>query len=85
VNIDAHRPEPAKPGLGSFLGDASYSIYLVHGPILSLLFKVAVSRGWVAQISPLLVTTAIVILTTAAGCLFHRVVERPLLQYCRRS
>ena len=60
-----------------FLGEASYSIYLVHFPVVIALCKLAVPlRG--AGLDPWLLAVVVVFATTA-GIAFHRWVERPLL------
>ena len=66
------------------LGDASYSIYLVHGIILS-----AVSQGWraigLATVSGGLVGFAVTAASCAAigGVLLFLLVEQPALRWCR--
>ena len=70
--------------LMQYFGDASYSVYLVHGPALSVLFKVAGSQGYFQKFSTQLITPLIIILTLSVGCLFHSLVERPLLKAVRR-
>lgn len=62
-----------------WLGDASYSIYLVHLPALSLLAKAWTSAGLRNAVSGTLMLPLFVALATAAGCLFHVAVERPLV------
>jgi exopolysaccharide production protein ExoZ len=70
--------------LMQYFGDASYSVYLVHGPALSVLFKVAGSLGCFQKFSTQLITPIIIVLTLSVGCLFHSLVELPLLKTCRR-
>ena len=69
----------AVPRLLLALGAASYTIYLTHFPILSLLAKVAVATGLVGRVPPALGFVATVALTVGLGYAFHRLVERPLL------
>ena len=68
------------PGLFLLLGNASYSIYLVHNPFLSisqrLLAKLEI--GWAAGLF------VGIVLATVAGVIFHLAVERQLLQFCRK-
>jgi exopolysaccharide production protein ExoZ len=64
-----------------FLGDASYSLYLVHVPVLSAVWKAAEVLGiegfWGSQpVAWAAVATSIV----TAG-LFHRLIEGPLLRW----
>jgi peptidoglycan/LPS O-acetylase OafA/YrhL len=67
------------------LGDASYSIYLVHYPLLVAL--IAVSRSFITS-KPFLITPALLTLSglvLVVGWLVHRLVERPLLKYGRAA
>lgn len=64
-----------------FLGDASYSIYLLHIFVVSAAMKVAV------RVLPLPVDALILLTTLTAivsGCVVYVLIERPLLHFCRR-
>jgi exopolysaccharide production protein ExoZ len=63
-----------------FLGDASYSLYLIHFPLLSLAAKVLIATPLQPGASLIMMLAAV----TAAGCLFHVLVERPLVQWTQR-
>ena len=67
-----------------YLGEASYSLYLLHGPVISILFKLAGAQSLYSSFSGSFITPVIVILTVGAGCFFHTFVERPLLRRVRR-
>lgn len=62
-----------------FLGDASYSIYLVHGPALMIVVAVLRRFGAPWGLPPLATLVLISALATAAGALVHVLVERPLI------
>ena len=62
-----------------YLGNASYSIYLLHGPTLSILFKIADACGIMTTPGGLWVTPIAFALAVSVGCLFHSCVEQPLL------
>lgn len=64
------------------LGAASYSIYLVHYPAISLLAKILVRMTFIPDVLSLVL---LAFGGTAAGVLAHLAVERPLLRYMRRS
>ncbi|MFM2082186.1 MAG: hypothetical protein RL380_877 [Verrucomicrobiota bacterium] len=72
-------PRPLK-----FMGDASYSIYLVHGSVLNL--GILLLKSHLPGREPLAGIFAVVVGAGAllAGCLYHRLVEQPLLNLCRR-
>ena len=66
------------------LGEASYSIYLIHYALLSLLAKIFVSAGishWLPAEGWFLLISG---LATAGGIAFHSIVEKPLLSFCQR-
>jgi peptidoglycan/LPS O-acetylase OafA/YrhL len=60
------------------LGDASYAIYLVHLPLMSLLARLC--RG----LDPTLAAAVAVTASIAAGIAFHRLFELPALALARR-
>jgi exopolysaccharide production protein ExoZ len=68
-----------------FLGDASYSIYLTHFPVLTLSGKLLKRSGWVATIPAELLFLAISLAGVIAGCCFYLCVERPLLRLLARQ
>lgn len=60
------------------LGDASYSIYLVHLPVI----VVAIRLARVAAAGPTpIALTAVAVLATAVGIAFHLAIERPITRY----
>jgi peptidoglycan/LPS O-acetylase OafA/YrhL len=61
-----------------FLGSASYAVYLVHDPALSVLNRVV--RIFFSQAPAPALFIGVVLLATLAGCLYHLIVERPLIQ-----
>lgn len=67
------------PRFLSFLGDASYSIYLVHALPLLVLIRVMTGSSWY----PIFIVISFAGL--AAGIAYHLLVERPLLSWSRRS
>ncbi len=66
------------------LGDASYSIYLTHYPLLSLLAKIFVATGAKNAIPALLSLILIVAATTLIGIMIHSAIEKPLLARIRK-
>ena len=67
-----------------FLGDASYSLYLLHEPALSFAMVVAIKAGWLAWTGEPMAQLAIYGAILAVAALFHRMIEAPLLSACRR-
>jgi exopolysaccharide production protein ExoZ len=67
----------------SFLGDASYSIYLVHFPALSIMAKI-IYPLWLRMKVPLILPFVLLAAgSVAVGVLVHLFVERPLLKVLR--
>jgi len=65
----------------AFLGDASYSIYLIHFPVVSTVGRIAFRLDPQPRL-PLGVWMLLMFATgTIAGCLLHMFVERPLLKW----
>ncbi|MDP1878469.1 MAG: acyltransferase [Actinomycetota bacterium] len=88
VWVSATRPGAPAPRAGLALGDASYSLYLVHYPVLivaslalSRILPDSLSTGLVAQA----VFAALVAIGVLAGLACYRWLEQPLLARTRRS
>jgi len=62
-----------------FLGDASYSIYLVHLPTMNILAAVLKPTGLHTILPPLAMLTLVTVWVTAVGCVVHSGIERPLM------
>lgn len=67
------------PKILNFLGDASYSIYLVHALPLLMLIQVLAGSSWYVLF--LIIAFA----GLAAGIAYHLLVERPLLAWSQKS
>lgn len=71
------------PKMMKFLGDASYSIYLTHYPVIILLSKVITAIGVTKLIGAGASMHLIAAMTLIVGCLFHVIIEKPLLRTIR--
>jgi exopolysaccharide production protein ExoZ len=63
------------------LGDASYSVYLVHYPALSVLCKIAKSLSLDAKIPHQFLFLGLSVSAIAVGMVFAHVVELPLRRW----
>ena len=72
------------PALLAFVGDASYSIYLVHLPLEGLFLKVFSKLGLRGLIPTLAVYFMVIFATIAAGCIAYLSVERPLMNMLKK-
>jgi exopolysaccharide production protein ExoZ len=66
-----------------FFGDASYSIYLTHYAVLSVLAKIGVSLNVYEILPSFLIFGLLACLAAAVGCILYALVERPLLDALR--
>ncbi len=69
------------PWLLVYLGDASYSLYLVHGTVLSLLIKLVVKFNYEALFGSVAGAITLFIGTLFISCCFYSVVEKNLLKF----
>ena len=65
--------------LFGLLGDASYSIYLVHYPLISLAAKIMIRINAPAEVA----FPAVVVMSILGGVALHYVVEKPMLAFFR--
>ena len=68
-------PQPARAGPLDALGQASYSLYLLHPAVLGLVVLAAKAGGWPAWLS----AGAAILGACAAALLSYRFVERPFI------
>lgn len=74
----------AAPRLLDFLGDASFSIYLVHGTVLPVATKALLVLDINKMVPAWTVLTVLVLSSVAVGALAHLYVEKPLIAVLRR-
>lgn len=73
------------PRLLTYLGDASYSIYLIHYPLLSLTAKLVLKFHIVSLLGPFTSVILMIVLVTAAGCCCYSFIEKPMLETLRKK
>jgi exopolysaccharide production protein ExoZ len=83
ANLERSRRLTVPPWL-IFLGDASYSVYLIHYPVVSHLAPLAFRLDTRLHLPIVLWMLLLFAAATAAGCLLHVLIERPLLNWLRR-
>ena len=76
ISVERHGAVPSMKPLRA-LGDASYSVYLVHGLAISAVFRALQMAG---VTNPVLLFAASIIAGVAGGMLVYRLVEMPLMQ-----
>lgn len=70
----------ASPRWLTFLGDASYSIYLVHLPAMNIMMVILPKLGAPWGLPPLAGMAMMLVLATLAGCIIYLLIERPLMR-----
>ncbi|MGD2181622.1 acyltransferase family protein [Lusitaniella coriacea] len=69
----------------NYLGNASYSIYLIHSPVVSAMTKLAVKFNLGnSPIQALLIGFLILAIALTLGCLFYSFVEQPIVGFLRQ-
>jgi peptidoglycan/LPS O-acetylase OafA/YrhL len=74
----------AVPAWLVLIGDASYSLYLLHESVSGLLLKIAIKLQLDSALGPKLLYLAVIAGTVALCCLAYLLVEKPLLKLLRR-
>jgi len=75
----------AVPAALLLLGDASYSIYLLHNALLATGSRMLRSIGLNAIVAGWPAFVMLAAIAVAGGVLFHLLLERPVLRYLRRA
>lgn len=65
------------------LGNASYSIYLLHAFVINFLCKIPAYFGFNSIVPPFLAFVILSVTSLVSGIIFHLVVEIPLLRFFR--
>ncbi|MBP0018663.1 MAG: acyltransferase [Cyanobacteria bacterium SBLK] len=69
-----------------YLGDASYSIYLVHSPVISALIQLTLKFGIQDTIGgSSFLGFLIFVISIGLSCIFYNLIEKPLTQYLRKQ
>lgn len=73
------------PRFLTYLGDASYSVYLFHTPVLIILVKMLTFFKLMKYLSSFLGVMFIILLIISICCSIHSYIENPLLSFCRNK
>ena len=71
-------------GFASRLGDASYSIYLIHYLVIQTAYSLAFNSGVLPVIDPMVFNAIVLVLAVGAGFALYAWLERPVLEALRR-
>lgn len=81
VSLERHRGVPAWPAM-QLLGDASYSIYLIHGLAISAVVRILGAAG---ALPPLAIFAIALVIGVASGLVLYAGLERPLSAWFGRK
>lgn len=70
-----------KPGWAILLGDASYALYLIHFPLISIICKVAIMLGLSGIMGAIVTYIIALFLCLGSALVFHLWIEKPILRY----
>lgn len=73
------------PKVFSFLGDASYSIYIAHGPFLQFYILILKKLDLIGSLGNFFSMLIVILLTVISSCLIYVVIEKPLSKYLRSA
>ncbi len=76
---------PKVPKILTYLGDASYSIFLLHSPIVSAITKVLQKANLGKYYDGFFAPALVALITVVAGCIFYSLIEKPLTVYLRKN
>ena len=79
VRCESEGQITAVPRALTFLGDASYSLYLIHYPVISIVAKIA------GGLPAMAVFAAMIAASVGAGAALHLLAEKPLLSFANRA
>ena len=79
-----YRSRITYPKILSKIGDASYSLYLIHVPVIAAFVRLLPVSRWPEPAVNLVVTLFLIILTMAVIA-FYQLVERPMLDWLKRQ
>jgi exopolysaccharide production protein ExoZ len=81
--IDVYRPSGI-PHWMSKIGDATYSIYLTHFCVLTVIFTIVKRMQLIGIMNDQWLLTISFLVAVSIGCVIHEAVERPMLDAFRR-
>jgi peptidoglycan/LPS O-acetylase OafA/YrhL len=79
------KDSPKIPYLLIFLGDASYSIFLTHGPLISASTKILQKANLGKYFDGFFAPALLALFTVVVGCIFYSLIEKPLTVFLRKN
>ncbi|MEG5034123.1 acyltransferase [Microcoleus sp. AT3-D2] len=79
------KDSPKIPAFLIFLGDASYSIFLTHGPVISASTKILQKANLGKYFDGFFAPALLAVFTVVFGCIFYSLIEKPLTVFLRKN
>ncbi|MEG3975966.1 acyltransferase [Microcoleus sp. herbarium8] len=79
------KDSPKVPQILTYLGDASYSIFLLHGPLISATTKVLQKANLGKYFDSFFAPALLGLITVVVGCIFYSLIEKPLTVFLRKN
>jgi peptidoglycan/LPS O-acetylase OafA/YrhL len=79
------KDSPKIPYLLIFLGDASYSIFLTHIPVISAITKILQNANLGKYFDGFVAPALLAVFAVVFGCIFYSLIEKPLTVFLRKN
>ncbi|MEO6861265.1 MAG: acyltransferase [Microcoleus sp.] len=79
------KDSPRIPYFFIFLGDASYSIFLIHSPVISATTKILQKANLGKYFDGFFAPSLLALFAVVVGCIFYSLIEKPLTVYLRKN
>jgi peptidoglycan/LPS O-acetylase OafA/YrhL len=79
------KDSPKIPYLLIFLGEASYSIFLTHVPVISAMTKILQEANLEKYFDGFLAPALLAVFAVVFGCIFYSLIEKPLTVFLRQN
>jgi peptidoglycan/LPS O-acetylase OafA/YrhL len=79
------KDSPKIPYLLIFLGEASYSIFLTHAPVISAITKILQKANLGKYFDGFFAPALLAVFAVVFGCIFYSLIEKPLTVFLRKN
>jgi peptidoglycan/LPS O-acetylase OafA/YrhL len=79
------KDSPKIPYLLMFLGEASYSIFLTHVPVISAITKILQKANLGKYFDGFFAPALVAVFAVVFGCIFYSLIEKPLTVFLRQN
>jgi len=79
------KDSPKIPDILIFLGDASYSIFLTHSPVISASTKILQKANLGKYFDGFFAPALLAVFAVVFGCIFYSLIEKPLTVFLRKN